>query len=210
MNTLYLTLTTTARSWDTLSPQFQYELSRWAAGTPEALEQVQSRTQYSPLSATIDTIVLRDPAWDLPVVYHTVAETIPPEGLTYYQCTESDMLRRVWQGMAEYQQLVTFNGFQYVWPFLYHRSAVHGVVPTIAPPRRPQLVAGGHSRWVDVGELCTFGGAWKRRPTLFQYAEAYRVPYGQPTNSVHRGVAEVAVIQHLHERWHTPVPFTGQ
>jgi len=52
------------------------------------------------------------------------------ENITFKPMTEKDMLEHFWQGVAEYDEFISFNGRTFDVPFLMIRSAVYRIRPT--------------------------------------------------------------------------------
>jgi len=207
MSVLCVALTTCAIEWEVLPKEVRDDLLRWTTTITDQKEReaevgkVQRRLRYSPLTAEITALALYDVTREQTILYTTETEVSAEDGWTMVRvCTEMELLERFWEGVVMFDRVVAFTGYQYVWPFLFHRSALLGVLPSVPPPYRFERATG--CQFIDLSDRLTFGGLWKRRPSLVQYAYAYQIPYGNEQGSSEGLLlSEVRLIAKLYETW---------
>ncbi len=205
MATLVCTLETVPFSWDSFTPELQHELMRWNEGrahTPEseaaALERVVSQLAYSPLTAQVAALGLYDLERAASVVYCVAEGARPIADETYKVRSEAELLEDFWDGAPAYDTFVSFNGRRFLLPFLLHRSAILGVMPSVALPFERNVARQGAIQHVDLLDQLTFGGL-TRRHTLYHYCSAYSLSKPATTEAVRAlkdggAVSELAVL----------------
>ena len=87
----------------------------------------------------------------------------------YESGSESEILKRFWEDVRPYRQLITFNGRGFDCPFLLLRSAILGVKPS-----RNLMAARFDPEHIDLLEQLTFYGAI-RRFNLDFYCRAFGI-----------------------------------
>ncbi len=218
MATLVLSLQTSGVPWDQLSPRTQTELTQWitretsnTAEIEHRTKQVQENTQYAPLTATVASLAVHDIERVATAVYLTAdagAADTERDDVLYKPRTEAELLIEFWEGIARYDTIVTFNGRRFVLPFLIHRSAVYRIRPSVHLLESRYLERQSGVRHVDLLDQLTFYGAQSRRPTLYQYCEAYELPL-PPLVDASPSAAQTALknaetvicVERLYEHW---------
>jgi hypothetical protein len=183
MATLVCTLETLPYSWSALSPQVQTELTRWierkglsGEAAEAALRGVREQLAYSPLTASCAVLALYDFERATSVVYHVAlnnGDALYPA--MYKVRTEASLLQSFWDGAPSYDTFVSFNGRHFLLPFLLHRSAQCGVLPSVLLPFTRDVERQGNVRHVDLLDQLTHGGLI-RRHSLYHYCAAYQLP----------------------------------
>ncbi len=204
MSVLCGALQTESITWETVPREVREDMLRWTTAEvskeqQEILEhRVRISLRYNPLFAPIASLGLFDIERNQKILYTTsTPKEVPGEWDTVRVCEEVELLGRFWEGVVEYQTFVVFNGFQYVWPFLYHRSHILDVLPSVVTPRRGVVSLQATCQFVDLTEVLTFGRAWNRRPSLLQYAHAYGV-FVPKEQGIY---AELPLVATLYKRW---------
>jgi 3'-5' exonuclease len=133
---------------------------------------------FSPLTGQLVALGLYDLERAKGVVYYVGRgdeEDFTEEGYSFRQRSEKDILADFWEGAKSYDTFVTFNGRGFDVPFLFHRSAIHGIRPTknLLEGRYPYQQKS--CRHVDLQDELTFYGAMSRRPSLHLFCRAYGI-----------------------------------
>ncbi len=89
--------------------------------------------------------------------------------IEYESGSEIEVLKRFWEDVRLYKQLITFNGRSFDCPFLMLRSAVLGIKPS-----RNLMPAHSNVEHIDLLEKLTFRGAI-RRFSLDFYCRAFGI-----------------------------------
>ncbi len=93
----------------------------------------------------------------------------------YRARSEAAMLAEFWEGVAQYETIVTFNGRMFDIPFLLHRSVTNNVVPTVDLLRYRYLTQQVPPYHIDLEDQLTFYGAMTKRPSLHMFCRAYGI-----------------------------------
>jgi uncharacterized protein YprB with RNaseH-like and TPR domain len=97
-------------------------------------------------------------------------ESLEEDGIEYAADTEEGILRRFWDTVKHYDQIITFNGRGFDAPFLILRSAIHAIKPTKElMPNRYNI---SHTDLIDV---LTFYGAVRRKFSLHMWCRAFGI-----------------------------------
>lgn len=234
MSTLIFDIETIGEEWEALDPVTQHTLTRWVDKTARSAEErlalitdIKAGLGFSPLTGSIVALGLYDRERQRGVVYFRGGEGESDgedqvTGFTYRARTEAEMLREFWDGAQHYDTFVTFNGRTFDAPFLFHRSVVHGIIPTknLLEGRYPYQQRS--CRHVDLQDELTFYGAMTKRPPLHLFCRAYgiRSPKiamsGDDVATLFRekkfhdiaryNAADVIATKELYERWLTYQP----
>jgi DNA polymerase elongation subunit (family B) len=134
MSYLVFDIETIGDSWDTLDPETQIYLLKYAE-TEEQQELVKTTLGLYPLTGQIVAIGLYDPDKDIKSVYlqapkGNLEERYEKEGVHYLVGTEAEILEKFWITIRKYSTFVTFNGRGFDCPYILMRSAVHKIKPT--------------------------------------------------------------------------------
>jgi 3'-5' exonuclease len=134
MSHLVFDIETIGDSWDTLDPETQIYLLKYAE-TEEQQELVKTTLGLYPLTGQIVAIGLYDPEKDIKSVYlqapdNSLNQRYEKEGVHYLVGTEAEILEKFWATIRKYSTFVTFNGRGFDCPYILMRSAVHKIKPT--------------------------------------------------------------------------------
>jgi len=226
MATLVVDIETYAPPWGDLPGITRSALTQWIDNgdfTEEErnkkLDGVRSRLALSPLTAGIVSLGVYDIERKTGAVYFvsdTPEETFTVDDFNFKQRTEVEILEDFWEGATSYDAFVTFNGRSFLLPFLYHRSAVCGVTPTVQIARQRYVTKQAFPYHVDLLDEFSFHGAMTHRPSLQLLSGAYGIPNQSLlagdeiatafTEKRFRYIAEknavdVQVINDLYEKW---------
>ena len=187
MPTLIIDIETVGEEWEEVDAATQRTLTQWIER--QMLDPVQSAREHqrvkeglglSPLTGRVVALGLYDVERAEAVVYYdtagtsTAAPSVAPE-VTFKVATEAQMLQHFWEGVVAYDTVVTFNGRRFDVPFLWHRSAVHGIAPSCNLLTHRRLEQQTGIRHVDLLDQFTFYGAWGRRPSLALLCHTYGI-----------------------------------
>jgi DNA polymerase elongation subunit (family B) len=134
MSYLVFDIETIGDSWDSLDPETQTYLLKYAE-TEEQQELVKTTLGLYPLTGQIVAIGLYDPDKDIKSVYlqapkGNLEERYEKEGVHYLVGTEAEILEKFWATIRKYSTFITFNGRAFDCPYILMRSAVHKIKPT--------------------------------------------------------------------------------
>jgi DNA polymerase elongation subunit (family B) len=144
------------------------------ADTEEDIKAAKEGLGFSPLTGEVVAIGMLNPDTDRGVVYYQSPEVLQDpleeEGIEYIADTEAGILKRFWETVRHYDQIITFNGRGFDAPFLLIRSAVHKIRPTkeLMPNRYKHLHA-------DLLDLLTFYGSVRRKFSLHMWCNAFGI-----------------------------------
>jgi DNA polymerase elongation subunit (family B) len=187
MATLILAIETVGEQWDGLDDQTRAELLRWiersARNQAERIvlrQEVVEGLGFSPFTGRIASLCVYDRERAEGVVYFDTQEARPDvrEGvLTYKARSEAALLTDFWDGVRQYDTVVTFGGRTFALPFLLHRSVACGVVPTVDLLRKRYLTQQTPPYHIDLQDELSFYSALARRPSLQMVCRAYGITY---------------------------------
>jgi DNA polymerase elongation subunit (family B) len=185
MATLVFDIETLGEPWEGFDDTTKKVLTRWVERTASSkteyekeLENVKKQLGFSPLTGSIITIGMYDVERAQGAVYFagdSSRELFVEENFTYKERTEVEMLKDFWEGVSSYDTFVTFNGRSFDVPFLYHRSVVCGVRPTVSLLGRRYLTQQTLPYHVDLLDELTFYGVMNRRSPLHLFCRAYEI-----------------------------------
>ncbi len=234
MSTLIFDIETVGAIWSELDEFTQETLLRWVERTARNAEEketmtrdVQSGLGFSPLTGEIVALGLYDLERTRGVVYYVGDGKDTEEGPWVYKPrSEEGLLQDFWAGAISYNTFVTFNGRSFDAPFLYHRSVVHNLRPTV------NLLEGRYPhqqktcRHIDLQDELTFYGAMSRRPSLHLFCRAYGIPSpkgeisGDKVTTLYRAgktleiarynATDVVATRELYAKWQTYLAFGNQ
>ncbi len=134
MSYLVFDIETIGDSWDSLDPETQTYLLKYAQ-TEEEQEVVKTTLGLYPLTGQIVAIGLYDPDKDIKSVYLQAPQgdlesRYEKDGVHYLVGTEAEILEMFWVTIRKYTTFITFNGRSFDCPYILMRSAVHRIKPT--------------------------------------------------------------------------------
>lgn len=185
MATLVFGIETIGEPWNSLDAITKQSLTQWIdrVVTTEGdkirhIERVKKGLGLSPFTGSIFILKLYDVERAQGVVYHTfpVAEGVTiPAGYVLKERTEKEIVDVFWQGVREYDTVVTFNGRTFTVPFLLHRALAHDVTPYRPLVQKLHSAVQGVIHHVDMMDECTLNGALSKRPTLHMLCRTYGI-----------------------------------
>lgn len=184
MATLIFDIETVGEEWNSLDEVTQVALGRWALRSARSEEErsslladVQAGLGFSPLTGSIVALGIYDRERARGVVYYEVtpAADITHEAFVFKSRSEAGLLQEFWEGIADYDTLVSFNGRAFDVPFILHRSVVCDVRPTRELLGQRYLAKQHPPFHIDLQDELTFYGAMGRRPSLHLFCRAYGI-----------------------------------
>lgn len=144
------------------------------------LRDLEDRLGFSPLTGKIVAIGVLDVERDKAAVYYHLGETLESpfeDGNCKYEAmTEADMLQKFWEIALKYETFVTFNGRSFDVPFLWTRSAVHGIKPTKnLMANRYLSYQPYHAKHIDLFDQLSFYGSVRRKGSLHLWTRAFGI-----------------------------------
>lgn len=183
MSTLIFDIETIGEDFDSLDETTQHQLTRWIRETSasedeyeNALENVKEGMGLSPLTGEIVAIGVLDAEKGKGAVFYQSPGTKEKEteegGIKFKPMSEKEMLEAFWDGVKEYDEVVSFNGRMFDAPFLAVRSAVRGVRPScdLLSNRYVSLQRG--VKHIDLRDQLSFYGATRRPGSLHLWCRA--------------------------------------
>lgn len=187
MATLVFDIETIGEDFEALDHTTQEMLTRWIKKESRneeeyrvALADIKDGLGFSPLTGEIVAIGVYDPDKKKGVVYYSAKGEVFPEeeerGITYKCQGEAEMLAAFWEGCRAYDTFVSFNGRTFDVPFLFTRSAIHGLRPSKDLMRGRYLYQQERTaRHIDLLDQLTFYGASMRKGSLHLWTRAFGI-----------------------------------
>ncbi|MEW6601622.1 MAG: ribonuclease H-like domain-containing protein [Nitrospirota bacterium] len=144
------------------------------AETEDDIKAAKEGLGFSPLTGEVAAIGMLNPDTGRGAVYYqspeVLQEPLEEEGIEYIADTEAGILRRFWEAVRHYDQMITFNGRGFDAPFLILRSAINKIAPTkeIMPTRY-------NLSHCDLMDVLTFYGAVRRKFSLHMWCKAFGI-----------------------------------
>ncbi len=152
------------------------------AGTEEEIKEAKEGLAFSPLTGEIVAIGMLNPDTEKGAVFFQAPDnpgssrTDPPEpfeenGIQFIADTEDEILKRFWEAVKNYDQVITFNGRGFDAPFIMLRSAILKIKPAkdLMPNR---YSATSH---IDLLDQLTFFGSVRRKFSLHMWCKAFGI-----------------------------------
>ncbi|MEK7308823.1 MAG: ribonuclease H-like domain-containing protein, partial [Nitrospirota bacterium] len=169
---------TIGRDFESLDEMSREYLLKYAE-TEEEVKEVREGLAFSPLTGEIVAIGMLgldtnsessrsdkcNVYFQSPALFH---ETLKQGEAEFIPDSEAGILKRFWDAVKHYDQIITFNGRAFDAPFIMIRSAVHKIKPTkdLMPNR---YSATAH---VDLLDQLTFYGSVRRKFSLHMWCKA--------------------------------------
>lgn len=184
---LVFDIETIGADFDSLDETTKDSLTRWIKRESvsdddykESLKELKDGLGFSPLTGEIVVIGVFDLNKNQGVVcFQAPGEDIKEfsEGnVKFKQMAEKEMLENFWNGAANYQEFISFNGRTFDIPFLMVRSAVHNIKPS------KNLMKGRYlyqqdfaAKNIDLADQLTFYGATRRKGSLHLWSNAFDI-----------------------------------
>lgn len=186
MATLIVDIETRGEEWGDLPGITRASLTHWIDRGDFSDEEkrqkrdvVQSRLALSPFTGSIISLAVYDVERKTGAVYYVSDNPkeadFSVDDFTFKQRTEKELLEDFWEGATSYDVFVTFNGRAFLVPFVYHRSVMNEVRPTVDIARARYLTKQHLPYHVDLLDELSFYGAVPHRPSLALLCGAYGV-----------------------------------
>jgi DNA polymerase III epsilon subunit-like protein len=228
MATLIVDIETKATSWGELPGMTRAALTHWidrGQYTEEEKrkkrEEVVSRLSLSPFTAAIISLAVYDVERKTGAVYFVSdvpGENFEVDGFMCKQRTEMEILEDFWEGAQSYEVFVTFNGRSFTLPFLYHRSIIAKVRPTVDIARGRYVTKQAMPYHIDLLDEFSMQGALSHRPSLQLLCGAYGIENasilggdevaeafatGEYRRIAEKNIGDIEAITKLYEIWKT-------
>jgi DNA polymerase elongation subunit (family B) len=170
---LIIDIETVGKDFDSLDEISKEYLLKFA-GSDEDKKAAKEGLGFSPLTGEIVAIGMLNPDTGNGAVYFQAPgvfqESLKEDGIEYIADTEAGILRKFWETVRHYDQIITFNGRGFDAPFIMLRSAVHRIKPSKElMPNRYNL---SH---VDLLDQLTFYGSVRRKFSLHMWCRAFGI-----------------------------------
>lgn len=173
MSRIIFDIETVGRDFDSLDKETQDYLLKWAE-TDNDVQEVRESLSFYPLTGEIVAIGMLNPDTMKGAVYfQTPNDALLPfeeNGINFISCDEKELIRRFWERIRDYDQIITFNGRTFDCPFIMIRSAVHKIKPS--RDLMPNRYNGSH---IDLLDQLTFYGASRRRFSLDMWCRSFGI-----------------------------------
>lgn len=170
---IVIDIETIGRDFDSFDEISKEYLLKYAE-TEDDVKAAKEGLGFSPLTGEIVAIGMLNPDTDRGAVYYqspeVLQEPLEENGIEYRADTETGILRKFWDAVRHYDQIITFNGRGFDAPFLLIRSAIHKIRPTKElMPNRYNL---SH---VDLLDVFTFYGSVRRKFSLHMWCKGFGI-----------------------------------
>jgi hypothetical protein len=234
---LVFDIETVGEEFDRLDETTKNSLTRWIkreAGNDKEkynayFTDLKEGLGFSPLTGKIVAIGVYDTLKNKGVVYFQAPDVIEEEykeaGFLFKPMEEKEMLENFWQGEKNYKEFVSFNGRQFDVPFLFIRSAINKIRPSLNLMSNRYLKFQNYGvKHIDLQDQLAFYGAVRRKGNLHLYCNAFsiRSPKAEGVsgddvgrlfkNREYRQIAEynswdLIATAELYERWEKYIKF---
>ena len=186
MATLIFDIETVGEDFEKMDAASQDVLTKWIRETTNTdaeyehqLKVLKNRLGISPYTAEVVAIGILDYEREKGKVYFQAPggaqEPFEEENYAYEPMDEAEMLKKFWQGVENYETVVTFNGRGFDVPFLMIRSAVHNIRPSVNLMDNRYLNMQRPPRHVDLQDQMTFYGAFYKKGGLHMISRAFQI-----------------------------------
>lgn len=187
MPVLIFDIETVGEEFSEMDETTQENLTRWIkrgayseAEYEAQLQDLEEGLGFSPLTGQVVALGVLDAEREKVAVYYQPggAEKVilEEDNCKYEALSEKDMLEKFWEIARRYDTFVTFNGRAFDVPFLWTRSAVHGIRPTKNLMANRYL---GSQPWnakhIDLFDQLSFYGSVRRKGSLHLWTRAFGI-----------------------------------
>jgi hypothetical protein len=188
MAALILDIETVGETFDAMDEMTQYSLTRPLkkmnkdeASYQAALQDLRMELGLSPLTAKCVALGILDAETLKGTVYYDTNGISTPshteENITYIPCGEKQMMERFWDTVRQYNEIVTFNGWQFDIPFINIRSGIHRVKPSRnLMSNRFLNNQRSNTKHIDLQDQLSYYAAVKRKGSLHLWCRALGIP----------------------------------
>lgn len=187
MSKLVFDIETAGEDFDNLDKKTKEVMTKWITESAEnendyeqKLKYVKERMGFSPLTGEIVAIGVLDVEKDKGVVYFQApeknVENYEKGNHSFKKMTEPEMLKHFWQGIDNYDEVVSFNGRGFDVPFIMVRSAIHNIGASQNLMSNRYLSSQRQkTKHVDLADELTFYGAVRRKEGLHLWCRAFGI-----------------------------------
>lgn len=186
MPKLVFDIETNGEDFDSLDETTQHVLTNWierSAATPEDYEReltnIKNGLGFSPYTGHIVAIGTLDVERNQGGVYYDAPgqknKDTEEDGIVLRQMTEKEILEKFWDIAKGYDEFISFNGRCFDAPFMYIRSAVSGVRPTVDLMSNRYTSMQRGVKHVDLMDQLTFYGAVTKKPSLHLVCRSFGI-----------------------------------
>jgi 3'-5' exonuclease len=187
MAKLVFDIETIGRDWDEFDELTQNDLTRWLKRELYTEEEMQFKvdstkeeTALSPLTGEIVSIAIYDVEREAGAVYFQAPEgkeiAFEENGIKYQSMSEPEILDAFWKIAQKYNEFITFNGRGFDAPFMFIRSAINGIAPTVDLMEGRYLYQQRGVKHIDIYDQMTFYGATSKKGSLHLFCKAFDIP----------------------------------
>jgi len=182
MATLVVDIETVGYEWEDVPDSSKDGLVKWLQSRHKSLGQTDSvmreareRLALSPFTGRVVSLSMYDIERDLGATYYTAdtAGDFKDNSFTYKTRSEKEILEDWWEGASNYDTFVTYGGRSFLLPFIFHRSVINKIRPSIEIAQQKYLTQQSPPYHVDLMHEFSFGGAMNYKPSLQVLADAY-------------------------------------
>ncbi len=145
------------------------------AETEEEIKEAKEALAFSPLTGEVVAIGVLNPDTEKGAVFFQAPEDsielFEENEIQFIPDTEEGILRRFWDTVKHYDQIITFNGRGFDAPFLMLRSAILKISPT--KELMPNRYSG--TSHIDLLDHLTFFGSVRRKFSLHMWCKAFGI-----------------------------------
>lgn len=186
MAKLIIDIETIGEDFDKMDKATQELLTRWIKNTSktdeeyqDSLNNLKNELGFSPLTGEIVAIGVMDYEKEQGVVYYQSpeieAEEIKEGNFKFKPMGESEMLENFWQGLLQYDEIITFNGRSFDIPYIITRSAVHQIEPTRDLMSNRYINSQKDVKHIDLFDQLSFYGAVRKPGSLHMWCRALNI-----------------------------------
>lgn len=171
---LVLDIETNGFDFDSFDEMSQEYLLKFA-DTEEKIQEAKESLSFSPLTGEVVAIGMLNPDTEKGAVYFQSPDNpqdpITEDGIEFISDTEEGILKRFWNTVKHFDQIITFNGRGFDAPFLMIRSSIYRIKPTkdLMPNRYSS------TEHVDLLDQLTFYGSVRRKFSLHMWCRAFGI-----------------------------------
>lgn len=170
---IIIDIETIGRDFESFDEMSKKYLLRFAE-TEEEIKEAKESLGFSPLTGEIVAIGMLNPDTNDGAVYFqspdVIQEPFKEEGIQFIADTEAGILKRFWETVKDYDQVITFNGRGFDAPFIILRSAILNISPT--KELMPNRYSTSH---IDLLDQLTFFGSVKKKFSLHMWCKAFGI-----------------------------------
>jgi 3'-5' exonuclease len=187
MKTLVIDIETVGQNYEEMDETTQHMLTRWVEQSSKTKEEltagvkaVKDNLGFSPLTGEIVAIGMEEFETEKKAVYYQDPsgkdKDKEVDGVQYRVMSEGEMLAKFWERAQTYDEVVTFNGFNFDMPYIVVRSAILGIRPSC------NLMVNRYASYyrtkpvhMDLQDLLSFYGAMNKKGSLHMWCRAFGI-----------------------------------